>query len=118
MKALLTLAATSVLLISTSATSANFFGTTVKDILMTEKVSTRDEAYKAGTEKLSSLKASTPRELSHELNLFNSDIIERTVKLNSEGYVTVQERLGANGQLAYVGVVNIDVNYETNDNDN
>ena len=118
MKALTLLAATSVLLISATAANASYFGTTIKDTLTTETATTRAAAYQAGSDKLSELKSSSPRELSNELGLFSPDIIERSVKLESDGYVTIQERLGADGQLGYVGVVNVDVNYETNENDN
>ena len=118
MKTLTALAAASILLISATAANASYFGTTVKDTIMTDTATTRAAAYQAGADKLSSLKSSSPRQLSNELSLFSPDIIERSVKLDSDGYVTVQERLGADGKVGYVGVVNVDVNYETHENDN
>jgi len=118
MKALTLLAASSILLISATAATANDFGRTVKDKIMTETATTRAAAYKAGTDKLSELKSASPRELSNELGFFSPDIIERSVRLDSEGFVTIQERLNADGKFGYVGVVNVDVNYQTHKDDN
>ena len=118
MKALTLLTATTVLLISATAATANDFGRTVTDKVMTETSTTRAAAYKAGADKLSELQSSSPRELSNKLGLFSPDIIERSVKLEGDGFVTIQERLSADGQLGYVGIVNIDVNYATHRDDN
>jgi len=121
MKTLTALATASILLISATAANAasSYFATTIKDTVMTDTVSSRDAAYQAGTQKLSSLQSSTPRELSDELGLFyQDDVIERSIELGDNAYVTVQERRGANGEVGYVGVVNLNVSYDTHEDDN
>ena len=118
MKTLTTLVAASVLLIGASAAQAYDFERHTKDTLTTETASSRAEAYQLGTSKLSQLQSASPRALYNELGLYSSEAVETSTRLNDGAYVTIQERMGANGQLGYVGLVNVDVTYlEDRDND-
>ena len=117
MKKLSTLVATSILLVS--ATAANAF-TIYQDptTTMTDTYSSRDAAYQAGLNKLTSLSSASPSQLAEELDIFVTDNMkEDTIHLNNGAYVTVQERMNDNGQVEYTGVVNFDVDYEYNFDD-
>ena len=119
MKSLIALVTASFLLISaTASANASFFDLTVKENVKTEKVATRAEALKAGEDKLAALKTLSPRQLSNEFGRIHPDVIERTVKLANDGFVTVEKRVDANGKASYVGVVNLDVSFDTHDRDN
>ena len=117
MKTLTTLIATSVLLFGATAANANNL---YKDptSVTTESFNSRTQAYQAGINKLSSLKAATPDQLSDEIDLFVTGNMKKdTIHLKDGAFVTVQERMNGNGQLEYVGVVNIDVDYQYDFND-
>ena len=119
MKTLSALIATSVLLISATAANANsFFEETTHDTVRTGVTMSKSAAYQSGLDKLKELQSASPRALYNEVGLFASDIESDTVHLDSGAYVTVEERALPNGQKAYVGVVNVDVSYETHDSDN
>ena len=117
MKTLTTLIVTSALLLGTTAASAaNLYQdpTSVK----TEAFNSRDAAYQAGINKLSALENASPRQLSREVDLFVTDNMRaNSVKLEDGAYVTIEERMSANGELEYVGVVNIDIDYEYSHDD-
>ena len=112
MKTLTTVIATSVLLLgATAASAANLYQDPTS--VTTDTFNSRTQAYQAGINKLSSLKAATPEQLSNEIDLFvTGNMKEDTIHLEDGAFVTVQERMSGNGQLEYVGVVNIDVDYE------
>ncbi|PWQ93137.1 DUF3316 domain-containing protein [Leucothrix arctica] len=118
MKTLTSLLVTSVLLISATAANASNFERHSKDILTTETASSRAEAYQLGTSKLSQLQSASPRQLFNELDIFSIDAVVSSAHLEDGSFVTVQERMGANGKLGYVGLVNVDVSYnEERDDD-
>ena len=111
MKTLTSLVAASVLLIGASAAQAFDFEQHKKDTLTTETASSRAAAYQLGTSKLSQLQSASPRQLFNELDIFSIDADVDSTQLNNGSFVTVQERMGANGQLGFVGLVNVDVSY-------
>ena len=117
MKTLTTLIATSVLLLgATSVSAANLYQDPTS--VMTDAYSDRSVAYQAGMNKLSALESATPEQLSNEIDLFVTENMEvDSVELENGSYVTVQERMNSNGQVEYVGVVNIDVDYEYSSDD-
>ncbi|RVU80666.1 DUF3316 domain-containing protein [Leucothrix sargassi] len=116
MKTLVAMIASSIFIVN--AANASYFEETSHDTLRTELSSSKEAAYQAGLDKLNDLKSSSSRDLYNKVGLFASDIKSDTVRLNDGAYVTVQERALPNGQKAYVGVVNVDVSYETHDSDN
>ncbi|RVU83605.1 DUF3316 domain-containing protein [Leucothrix sargassi] len=87
----------------------------LKDILMTKTVATPSAAYQEGIERLEALRQATPQELSDELNLFSNKIDEDTIAIDEGAYVTVQERINYDGNIGYIGVVNLAVTYEMED---
>ena len=118
MKTLSTLIATSVLLISATAANADYFEAISSEKIKTEVTDSRAAAYKAGADKLSSLKSATPYALSDEIGLVRGDIEQDTVSIDDGAYITVQEQMAPNGKLGYVGVVNAGISFEVNENDN
>ena len=118
MKTLTSLLATSVLLISATAANAYNFQQHERDVLTTETASSRSEAYQLGANKLAQLQSASPRQLFNELDIASIDANKRSTRLNSGSYVTVQERMGSNGKIGFVGLVNVDVSYtEERDDD-
>ena len=117
MKTLTAMIAASVLLIGATTANADYFDTVTKETIVTGVTDSRAAAYQAGADKLSSLKSASPYALADEVGLFGSDIEADTVHLDEGSYVTVQERLGADGKIGYVGVVNAGVSYESHDDD-
>ena len=114
MSTLSTLIATSALLIGPAAANADFLSQgllTNSNTLLTEPQNNRADAYQAGVDKLYTLKASSPRQLSSELGLYSSSIDKSTVQLDEGAYVTIEERVNTSGQLRYIGVVNVNVSY-------
>ena len=112
MKILSGIIAASLLIASVSATAA-----TDHDILLTPVVPTKAAAYELGAKKLAELNNSSPSQLIRSLNTPFGDIEEGTVHIREGGYVTVEERADASGRVAYVGQVNVDVDYEMHDSD-
>lgn len=78
---------------------------------------TSDEAYQLALSELNSFKSMSTNELNKELNIqtFTNTESEST-HLNDGGFVTVQERMNENGQLEYLGKVNVKVHYAERDN--
>ena len=113
MKTLPALIAASLLAASFSAV-ANSSHETIE----TPVAATKAAAYEQGVSKLSSLKNSSPAKLNYALGTYFGDIEESTLRIKDGGYVTVQERADANGTIGYVGIVNVDVDYQEHDSDN
>ena len=119
MKTLSTFLATSVLLISATAANAAYFEDNISSTLRTDMTDSRATAYQAGLDKLTQLKSASPLELSSEL-FISAHVDENSVHLNNDSsYVTVQERSLPNGKVGYIGLVNIDLGYtEEHEDDN
>ena len=113
MKTLPAMIAASLLLASVSASA---FTTT--ETLDTPVASTKAAAYQQGVSKLSLLEGSTAAQLNYRLGTYYGDIEEDTLDVKDGGYVTVQERVMADGSTGYVGLVHIDVSYDRHDSDN
>ena len=119
MKTLNTLLATSLLLIGASAANAYDFEQNERVVLQTQSTPNRGEAYQMGVDKLTQLQSASPRQLFNELDIFSLDADESSTRIKDGAYVTVQERVQANGKPVFVGLVNIDVTYtENRDSDN
>ena len=117
MKTLSTLLVASTLLLSATVANASYSDVSTTKTLTTGVSDSRDAAYQAGVNKLSTLKSANSYQLSDEIGLFGSGIDEDTVELSSNSFVTVEERMNSNGQVGYVGIVNVGVSYETHEDD-
>jgi hypothetical protein len=118
MKNLTTLVATSVLLLSATAANAHTFrDLSEKSTIMTEAASSRAQAYQFGANKLSALKSASQSQLTNNNITFSLDVDESSVRLENGAYVTVQERMDANGKIAYVGLVNFEISYTQEDSE-
>ena len=119
MKTLTSLLAASVLLIGATAAQADYdFEQNEKETVRTEAASSRSEAYQLGLNKLTQLQSVSPRQLFNELDIFSLDADESSTRIEDGAYITVQKRTTPNGQARYVGLVNVDVTYfEERDDD-
>ncbi len=79
-------------------------------------MATSDEAYQQALSELNSLKTMSARELNKELNILTFNVKSRSTHLKDGGSVTVQERMNEDGQLEYLGKVNVKVHYAERDN--
>ena len=113
MKTIPTMIAAALLLASVTATA-----NTAHDVLLTSVAPTKAAAYELGLNKLSALKNSTSSQLGYTLNTPLGDVEDGSIQLKDGAYITVQERVGANGKVGYVGQVNVDVSYDMHDSDN
>ena len=113
MKTLPALIAASLLVVSFSAVANSSHET-----IVTPVAPTKAAAYEQGVSKLSSLKNSSPAQLNSSLGTYYGDIEENTLRIRDGGYVTIQERADINGKIGYVGVVDVEVEYEVHESDN
>ena len=97
--------------------SVNASAITDSEIIETPVAPTKAAAYDLGVNKLSTLTNSSPRQLEGALDTPFGDIEMDTLHVRDGGYVTVEERVDANGKVGYIGQVNIDVEYEMHDSD-
>ncbi|MDA0381353.1 DUF3316 domain-containing protein [Vibrio owensii] len=80
-----------------------------------EPTATSDAAYQQALAELNSLKGMSSHELNKELNIVTFDVARNSTHLQDGGFVTVQERMNEQGQLEYLGTVNVKVNYAQRD---
>ncbi|CAH8206307.1 DUF3316 domain-containing protein [Vibrio aestuarianus] len=78
--------------------------------------STSDEAYQLALSELHHLKTMSAQELNDELRILTFSVNSKRTHLENVGFVTVQERMNENGELEYVGTVNVKVHYVERDN--
>jgi len=102
------------LLLATASTTAFAFDHTDHEMIVTGVAPTKADAYKMGVDKLASLNNKSAYQLSLELAPGNVD--SDTVSIDN-GFVTVEERANPSGQIGYVGLVNVDVNYSFDHDD-
>ncbi|OUJ60863.1 hypothetical protein BTO03_10490 [Vibrio parahaemolyticus] len=76
---------------------------------------TSDEAYQLGLSELHRLKTMSAQELNNEFRILTFNTYSKSTHLENLGFVTVQERMNVNGELEYVGKVNIKVHYMVRD---
>lgn len=117
MKKITTLLATSALLFgATAANALTFMERSEKSTLITETASSRAQAYQLGANKLSALKSASQSQLTNNIT-FSLDVDESSVRIENGAYVTVQERMDANGKIGYVGLVNFEISYIQEDSE-
>lgn len=117
MKKLPLLIAVSLLLTSLSATAAMFFEQSVSKTLTTITAPTKSAAYQLGVNKLAQLKDSSPSELERALGAPIGAVEANTMHLNDEGFIMIQERMDANGQLSYTAIVEVSVGFVPHSSD-
>lgn len=86
--------------------------------LVVSAASSKQAAYQLGLSKLTQLKAMSSKKLSQVLHIDSYNINERTLHLKDGGYVTVEERMGADGKVNFVSVVHVDSHYLETDRSN
>jgi hypothetical protein len=86
-------------------------------MIQTTPAQSKQEAYQRGLNKLQQLSASSPVELKQALRIVGQDVASRSLHLNNDGYVTVNEYMDADGQIYYKGQVNVSYHYAERDSD-
>lgn len=76
---------------------------------------TSDDAYQLGLSELQRLKTMSAQELNSELRMLTFNTYSKNTHLENAGFVTVQEQMNENGELEYIGKVNIKVHYMERD---
>ncbi len=87
----------------------------VKSISVTT-TATSEEAYRNALLELNSLKSLDSDELNKELHIQSFNVEPQSTHLRDGSYVTVQERMTGDGQMEYVGKINVKVHYAIRDN--
>jgi len=81
-------------------------------VIKTQTVETKDAAYSLAVEKSKQLKAESGSELSNEFALSLDSFKEKnSVTLGENAYITVQESVNEQGNIAYSGLVNVTYSY-------
>ncbi len=99
------------LLLASASVSAEITKRSDSSTFVMNSVQTKQSAYQLGQSKLIELQTLSPRQLSRALQVHSVTADVQTLKLNNGGYVTVQEKMDANGEIAYVGLVKVDFSY-------
>ncbi|HHC6452189.1 TPA: DUF3316 domain-containing protein [Vibrio parahaemolyticus] len=97
-------------------TGGNYVSREEMKTISVTPMATSDEAYQQALSELNSLKTMSARELNKELNILTFNVKSRSTHLKDGGFVTVQERMNEDGQLEYLGKVNVKVHYAERDN--
>jgi len=84
--------------------------------LVMNAASTKQAAYQAGLSKLGQLKTASARQLDQMLHIDSSSVDRTTLHLKN-GYITVQERMDASGNISFVSSVNVGFHYLENRTD-
>ena len=75
-------------------------------VIQTADMDTKVAAYELALDKLETIKNDSSVELNNELRLVAS-----SASLNEGSYITVTEKMDANGDMLYTGLVNVSVTY-------
>ena len=117
MKTIPSIIAATLLLASVSATAGSSFEQTRSETLITSVAPTKAAAYQLGANKLAELKSDSSQQLEMALATPLGSIESDTLHLNEGGFVTIQERMNADGEIGYVGLVNVDFSFVEHDSD-
>jgi len=81
-------------------------------VIKTQTVGTKAAAYSLAVEKLNQIKSGSGSELSNEFALLLGSSKEKnSVTLGDDAYMTVQESVNEQGNIAYSGLVNVTYSY-------
>lgn len=81
----------------------------------TVDVSSKADAFKQGMSTLNTLQSSRANDL--QKTFWGLDTQANNVTLTGDSYVTVAERMNAEGELVYNGIVHVSVAYESDDSE-
>jgi len=82
-------------------------------VLETENVATKAVAYDLAFDQLEALRADSAAQLNRDLGHIAPD--SRSLTLEDGSYITVAERMNANGDTSYTGLVNVKFSYDMQD---
>ena len=101
-------------MISTQALADNIVYS--NQTVLTVEANSKEDAFKQGMTTLNELKASKSNDL--KKTFWGLDVNANKVALADDSYVTVAEKMNADGQLVYNGIVHVSLSYQENDSDN
>lgn len=101
-------------MISTQALADNIVYS--NQTVLTVDANSKEDAFKQGMTTLNELKVSKSNDL--KKTFWGLDVNANKVALAGDSYVTVAEKMKADGQLVYNGIVHVSLSYEENDSDN
>ena len=108
------LIASTMAILSTQAFASNTTTYQATRVVPTADMTSKAAAYDLAFDKLATLKADSPTELNNDLGriAFN---YPNSVALTDGAYITVAEKINANGNTVYTGLVNVGVTYDMAD---
>lgn len=112
MKALTTVIASTLLIASVGASAYDTLDTQVTPV-----ASSKEAAYEMGKQRLDALKSATPYELYYQVNSTLGDIEYDSLQVTDENFIEVQERMDGQGNVGYVGIVNVGLTYDVHESD-
>lgn len=115
MKALTATIATTLLIASMGANATT---RSTSDTLVTGFEPTKAAAYNAGITKLNQLKSVPSNVLEYQVEAPLGIVESGTLKVTDDSFVVAEERVSANGQKGYVGIVNVGLSFEEHESDN
>ncbi|WP_298940575.1 DUF3316 domain-containing protein [uncultured Psychromonas sp.] len=105
------LIASTMAILSTQAFAYNTTSHQATRTITTADMTSKAAAYDLAFDKLATLKTASPTELNNDLGrvAFN---YPNSVELNDGAYITVAEKINANGNTVYTGLVNVGVTFD------
>ncbi len=91
--------------------SGDYTSRTDVKVIKTIPANTKQDAYDAAFTSLSSLHNSSPSDLNRQFNIRNVNVKAKKTHLKEDSFITVQEQMNRNGNIEYVGLVNVKVHY-------
>ncbi|WP_435236686.1 DUF3316 domain-containing protein [Psychromonas sp. PT13] len=105
--------ASAMLALSTQVFANNMDTMHATKVLQTKDVATKVAAYDLAFDQLETLQADSPSQLNRALGHMAPD--SRSLSLEDGSYITVAEKMNANGNTSYTGLVNVNYSYQVND---
>lgn len=102
------LIATTIALLSANAFASDTFSES--RVVKTADVTNKAAAYELALDKLNTLQNDSAVELNNDLGHVSN--YANSVSLNDGAYITVAEKMDANGNLQYTGLVNVSVTFD------
>jgi len=102
------LIATTLVFLSAQAFASDTYSET--RVIKTADANSKATAYELALDKLNTLQNDSAVELNKDLGQISS--YANSVSLNDSGYVTITEKMDANGNLQYTGLVNVSVSFD------
>ena len=108
------LIASTMAILSTQTFASNTTTHQATRVVPTADMTSKAAAYDLAFDKLAILKTASPTELNNDLGRVAVNY-PNSVELNDGAYITVAEKMNANGNTVYTGLVNVSVTFDMAD---